>query len=235
MKRVAIIPARGGSKRLPRKNIRPFHGKPILHYPIAAAKASRLFDDVIVTTDDEEIATVAMLGGCSTVIKRPPELASDTATTAAAIRHAVQYLTREGAGLEHVCCIYPCTPLILPADFHAGFNRLVESGKCYVFTVTPYEQHPARSLRVFDDGRVQSHMPQYDNMRNQDLEPVVHDAGQWYWGTVDAWLNEIPIFGSWSIGHRLPRWRAIDIDTIDDWTVAEAVFAAKLHEGGLQP
>lgn len=229
MKRVAIIPARGGSKRLPRKNIRPFHGRPIIHYPIAAARASRIFDDVIVSTDDAEIATVAMLGGCSTVIKRPAELADDHATTGAVIAHAVRYLMNEGAQLEHVCCIYPCTPLIIPADFHAGFDKLVASGKCYVFTVSAYEQHPYRMLRCAEDGRVQSAMPQHDNVRNQDLEPMVHDAGQWYWGTAAAWLNEIPTFGAWSIGHRIPRWRGVDIDTIDDWMVAEAVFAAKYN------
>lgn len=232
MKRVAIITARGGSKRLPRKNIRPFHGKPILHYAIAAARASQLFDDVMVSTDDEEIATVACLSGCSTVIKRPAELANDTATTAAAMRHAVQYLTSEGAKLEHVCCIYPCTPLIQPADLHDGLTKLVTSGKCYVFPVCEYAPAVQRMLSMDLAGVVQSVWPNFDNVRTQDLEPRWHDAGQWYWGKADAWLNEIPIYGSWSIGLALPRWRCIDIDTYDDWVVAEAVYQAKVNEGG---
>lgn len=224
MKRVAIITARGGSKRLPRKNIRPFHGRPILHYAIAAAKQARLFDDVIVSTDDEEIATAAHLGGCSSVIKRPAELADDRATTAQAMHHAVRYLMDQGAPLEQVCCIYPCTPLLLPADLHDGFNKLMASGKCYVFPVAQYAPAVQRMLRMDDNGVMQPVWPNFNDVRTQDLEARWHDAGQWYWGKADAWLNEIPIYGSWSVGQPVPRWRAIDIDTGEDWIIAEAAY-----------
>lgn len=230
MKRAAVILARGGSKRLPRKNIRPFFGKPILHYPIAAARASLIVDEVAVSTDDPEIVRLAIEGGCHQVIHRPAELASDTATTAEAMRHAVEWLMRETPELEHVCCIYPCTPLIEPLDLQHGFERLVTSSKCYVFPVTTYEQAPQRMLRMEADGRVQSVWPQFDHMRNQDLDQRWHDGGQWYWGTRDAWLKGIPIYGAWSLGLPLPRWRCIDIDTYDDWLIAEAVYQAKFNE-----
>lgn len=227
MKRVAIITARGGSKRLPRKNIRPFHGKPIIHYAIAAAKASKLFDDVIVSTDDTEIATIAMFGACSSVIRRPAALADDSATTAQVMAHAVSYLMDAGAQLEHACCIYPCTPMLSPVDLHEGFELLVSRGKCYAFPVVAASPAPQRMLRREDDGRVASVWPQFDGVRSQDLEARWFDAGQWYWGKADAWLNEIPIYGTWSVSVCLPRWRAIDIDTIEDWELAEAAFAAK--------
>lgn len=231
MRRVAIITARGGSKRLPRKNIRPFHGKPILHYAVEAALASRIFDEVVVSTDDEEIAAVARLAGAN-AIRRPDEYADDCATTGAAMRHAVQYLVNHGARLEHVCCIYPCTPMILPSDLHDGFNKLVDTGKCYVFPVTQYAPAPQRMLRMEEDGRVQSVWPQFDGVRTQELDPRWHDGGQWYWGTARAWLEEIPIYGSWSVGISLPRWRCIDIDTYDDWRIAEAVYQARLDNEG---
>ncbi len=226
MKRVAIIPARGGSKRLPRKNIRPFFGKPVLHYPIAAALESRIFDAVYVSTEDPEISDIAMAAGAD-LLPRPSELASDTATTAAVMAHAVQFLKEGGVKLEQACCIYPCTPMIEAADFHRGFDLLRSNDRAsYVFTVTDYEQHPYRMLRFVGADWVRSIWPKYDDLRNQDLEPMVHDAGQWYWGWAQAWLDQMPIYGAWSMGFRLPRWRAIDIDTIDDWKVAEAAFSA---------
>lgn len=225
MHRVAIVLARGGSKRLPRKNIRPFHGRPILYYPVNAAIKCGLFDEVIVSTDDEEIAAIAGAVGCNTVIKRPEMLANDTATTAQAMRHAVQFLTDHGAALEHVCCLYPCTPMVRYQDLLEGFERLIESGKAYVFSIARYAPDIHRALMRWDDGSVRPVWAQFRNTPTQDLEPRYYDAGQWYWGTAAAWLNEVPIHDSWSIGHLLPRERAIDIDTQADWDLAWAVYA----------
>jgi pseudaminic acid cytidylyltransferase len=227
LKRVAIITARGGSKRLPRKNIHYFHGKPIIHYAIAAARASKLFDEVIVSTDDAQISRVSIDGGSHQVIHRPAELADDHATTAQVMAHAVRYLCDNGAPLEHVCCIYPCTPLLMPADLHRGFDKLVESGKAYAFPVCRAAPAPQRMLRMDDDGRVESVWPQFDGVRTQDIDPRWHDAGQWYWGTADAWMNGVPIYGN-AVGVEIPRWRAIDIDTADDWLIAEAVYQARV-------
>ena len=226
MKRVAIIPARGGSKRLARKNIMPFHGKPIIHYAIETARATRLFQEIFVSTDDEEISTVAMLAGCGHVIRRPAEFADDHATTGAVMRHAVQYLLEAGAPLEQVACIYPCTPLMMPADLVDGFNLLMASGKAYVFSVAEYAPAVARALIRWDDGSVQPLWPRLAKTRTQDLEKRYYDAGQWYWGQRDAWANELEPHHTHSIGLPIERWRAIDIDTYEDWRIAEAVFAS---------
>jgi pseudaminic acid cytidylyltransferase len=226
MRRVAIVTARGGSKRLPRKNIKVFHGRPIIHYPIAAARASGLFDEVFVSTEDPEIMAIAEEGG-AVVLHRPLELASDTATTAAVMRHAVNHLVSNGAPIEFACCIYPCTPCILPTDFHDGLALLHGRNAQYVFPVTTYEQAPQRMLNMRESGVMCSVWPEYDHVRNQDLPTRFHDGGQWYWGRASAWCNEVPIYQT-GVGMVLPRWRCIDIDTIDDWEIAEAVYQAKV-------
>lgn len=228
--RVAIIPARGGSKRLPRKNIRPFAGKPILHYPIKAARECLLFDEVIVSTDDAEIARLAIDGGCHRVMHRPAVLADDFATTGQVMRHAVAELIEDLGGykLEHVCCIYPCTPLLLAADLQAGFNTLVESGKAYVFSVAEYAPQIHRALIRWPDGAVRAVFPNMRDARTQDLDPRYYDAGQWYWGKAESWLKEVPIHDAWSIGHVIPRTRAIDIDTNEDWLMAEALYRTQV-------
>lgn len=225
MKRVAIIPARGGSKRLPRKNIRPFHGKPIIAYPIAAARASQLFDEVIVSTDDPEISRLAVVLGAHEVIHRPAALADDYATTAAVMRHAVNFLMEAGAPLETACCIYPCTPFIRPQDLHDGYNLRVTAEEIYCFPVAAYAPAMQRALRL-DLGVVEPVWPQFEGVRTQDLEPRYFDAGQWYWGLAYAWRYEAPIYQN-AAGLVIDRMRAIDIDTYDDWRLAEALFTTR--------
>lgn len=232
MKRVAIITARGDSKRLPRKNIRPFHGRPIIHYAIAAAKASMLFDDVIVSTDDEEITAVAHQGGCQWVIKRPAELANDHATTGQVMAHAVDQFLIGGAALEHACCIYPCTPLMTSADLQKGFDLLLHGTRAsYVYPVAQYAPAVQRMMRRDENGLMSMVWPKFDQVRTQDLEPRWHDAGQWYWGLARAWRDEIPILVQ-GVGMPIEGWRAIDIDTYDDWVIAEAVYQAKFSNEG---
>lgn len=228
MRRVAIILARGGSKRLPGKNIRPFHGTPILHYAISAARASGCFDEVLTSTDDPETTRLAIDGGCHRVIHRPTELADDHATTAAAMAHAVSHLLRDGA-LEQVCCLYPCTPMLQPADLLNGCRHLSDSGADYVVPVTTYGHAPQRMLCLEEGGRLRSVWPQFDDVRSQDLEPRYCDAGQWYWGRAQAWASGGSIYKH-AVGLLLPRLRAIDIDTEEDWMLAEAVYAA--NHGG---
>lgn len=236
MKRIAVITARGGSKRLERKNIRPFHGRPIIHYAIDAARQSRLFDDVVVSTDDQEIATVAHLAGVHWVIKRPAELADDHATTGQAMRHAAEMVRAAHPEIEHIACIYPCTPLMIPADLHAGFDKLLTSGKSYVLSVAQYSPSIHRALMLWNDGAIRPVWSNLMNTRTQDLDKRYHDAGQWYIGKAEAWLKEVPILDSWSIGHEIPTWRAIDIDTYEDWVIAEAVYQAKFtNEGRPKP
>lgn len=225
MRRVAIILARGGSKRIPRKNIKSFHGKPIIGYVIAAARSSGCFAEVVTSTDDQEITRVAIDSGCHQVIHRPAELADDHATTAAAMAHAVSHLRRNGQDLEHVCCLYPCTPFVEPADLQAGLELLLATGSRYAFPVVQFDVAPQRMMRRDDRGLVRTVWPQFDLVRTQDLEPRWHDAGQWYWGCADAWLGGEPIFGERSAGLPMPRLRAIDIDTAEDWALAETIYA----------
>lgn len=228
--RAAIITARGGSKRLPRKNVRDFHGRPIIVHAIRTAMNTGLFDTVIVSTDDAEISLVATAFGAEAPFQRPPELADDHASTAQVMKHAVNWLLERARHYEHVCCIYPCTPLMRATDLIDGHQLLERTGKCYAFPVAQYAPAMQRALRVEPDGRVQSVWPNFDGVRTQDLEPRYYDAGQWYWGTAEAWLNEIPIYGSWSVAMPIQRWRAIDIDTEDDWLIAEAVYRAQFTD-----
>ena len=233
--RIAIIPARGGSKRIPRKNVRAFAGKPIIAYSIEAAQHSGLFDNVIVSTDDEEIAQVARDFGAATPFMRPPELSDDYTGTTAVVAHAVKQVQRHGREVDAACCIYATAPLIAVDDLRAGHARLaggdLASGDLaggdldYVFSATRYAFPPQRALLVGDNGRVAPMFPKHSGTRSQDLPPVYHDAAQFYWGSGVAWTGQRPIYGPRSGIVELPHWRVQDIDTPDDWTAAELIFS----------
>lgn len=224
--RLCVIPARGGSKRIPRKNIRDFCGQPMIAWSIQAARESACFDKIIVTTDDEEIAAQARLLGASTPFMRPPELADDYATTLPVIRHAVQWQVSHGAAPTHVCCLYATAPFVRPQDLRQGLARLCDTGSCYAFTVTSYPFPVQRALRITPAGSIEMLHPEHANTRSQDLEEAFHDAGQFYWGTAAAWLDGVPIYGPASVPVVLPRWRVQDIDTAEDWQRAELMFNA---------
>jgi pseudaminic acid cytidylyltransferase len=224
--RLAIIPARGGSKRIPRKNIKSFAGKPMIAYAIEAAKASKSVDRVIVSTDDPEIAAIAREIGAETPFDRPAELADDHTPTVPVIAHAIQACMTLGWDLEHACCIYPGVPLIDPVDIGAAFDLLEASGgDGYAFPIAPFPSAVQRALRRDATGAVAPINPEHVSTRTQDLEPAYFDAGQFYWGTVAAWLQGLPIHSN---GHTiiLPEWRVVDIDTPDDWDRAEMLFQA---------
>lgn len=222
---IAIIPARGGSKRIPHKNVRHFAGKPIIAYSIAAAQGSALFDDVIVSTDDEGIAQVARDFGASVPFVRPSELSDDHTGTTAVVAHAVEWMQRQGRTIDAACCIYATAPLLMIDDLRAGHHHLDSSGMDYVFSATRYAFPPQRALLVGDNGRVAAMFPEYSETRSQDLPPVYHDAAQFYWGSAIAWTEQRPIYGPRSGIVELPHWRVQDIDTPDDWTAAEITFS----------
>ncbi len=224
--RLAVIPARGGSKRIPRKNIRPFAGKPIVAYSIEAARASALFDRVIVSTDDEEIARVARDCGAETPFVRPRELSDDHTGTNAVVRHAISWCGEHGALPQHVCCIYATAPFVQPRYLREGYERLVASGKSFAFSVTSFAFPIQRALRIGADGCVQPIWPEYIARRSQDLEEAYHDAGQFYWGTARAFLDELVLYSSASVPVILPRHLVQDIDTEEDWVRAELMFGA---------
>lgn len=220
---LAVIPARGGSKRIPRKNIRPFAGKPMIAFAIEAALCAGLFDHVVVSTDDEEIANVARDYGAETPFVRAPELSDDHTPTVPVVADAIERCAALGWPVEAVCCLYPGVPLIDPADIVAAYALLVEAGEGYVFPVTAFPSVIQRALRRTGDGRVAPFDPQYAATRTQDLEPAYYDAGQFYWGTADSWLARQTIHAH-GRAIVLPEWRVADIDTLDDWERAERLY-----------
>ena len=224
--RVAIIPARGGSKRIPRKNIKPFAGKPMIGYAIEAALGCGLFDHVIVSTDDDEIAEIAGQFGAAVPFRRTADLADDVTPTVPVIAHAIRACAELGWAIDHACCIYPGVPFIRAADIAAAFDLLLSGdGGGYSFPVTGFPSPIQRALRRADDGRVVPFNPEHVGTRTQDLEPAYHDAGQFYWGHADAWLAGLNIHAH---GRTivLPEWRVVDIDTPADWHRAEALHRA---------
>ena len=226
MKNVAVIPARGGSKRIPQKNIRDFCGKPMIAWSIAAAQASGCFDDIIVSTDDPKTSAVAESFGARVPFVRPPELSDDFTPTTPVIKHATEWCLENLTGVTHVCCIYATAPFLTAEYLSRGLEVLTASDSDYAFSVTSYAFPIQRALRLDDKNRTEMFNPEYFSIRSQDLEASWHDAGQFYWGTADAWIEERPIFSTWSKAVILPRHRVQDIDTWEDWEFAERIFKA---------
>ena len=226
--RLAIIPARGGSKRIPRKNIRDFAGRPMIGYAIAAARESGVFDRIVVSTDDDEIAAIAKEQGAEVPFMRPPALSNDTAGTVPVLQHAMQKLHCPDDA--QVCCIYPGVPLLQAKVLREALDLLNASGCDFVFPVLEFPSPVQRALTRDADGRTRSMFPEHADTRTQDLTPAYHDAGQFYWGTAAAWHSgRSPHLGARTLV--LPSWAAVDIDTPDDWARAEALFRA-LNPGG---
>lgn len=219
---IAIIPARGGSKRIPRKNIKEFCGKPMIAYAITAAKDSGLFEHIVVSTDDEEIAQIARAWGAETPFVRPTELANDYTATVPVIAHGIEACRSLGWNFDQVCCIYPGVPFIQTDDLRGALVRLTSNEADYCFLVAEYPSVIQRALKLLSNGKMQPFYPEFVTTRTQDLEPAYHDAGQFYWGKADAWLTNPKIHSS-GLGYVIPNWRVVDIDTQDDWARAEVL------------
>lgn len=222
--RLAVIPARGGSKRIPRKNIREFCGKPIIAYSIEAARQSNCFDRIIVSTDDDEIAAVAREWGAEIPFGRPAELANDLAGTIPVIKHAIEWFNENDISPELVCCIYATAPFVTSKDLQRGLDVLLSSGSEYAFSLTSYPFPIQRAVKLTSSGRLEMFQPEHFNTRSQDLEDAYHDAGQFYWGLSSAFLRELPLFSEVAAPVFLPRHRVQDIDTSEDWHRAEIMF-----------
>lgn len=222
---VAVIPARGGSKRIPDKNIRTFAGKPIIAYSIMAARESGCFDRVVVSTDSDEIAEVALKYGAEIPFLRPSEISDDHTPTIPVIRHAITALQRLGERPEIVACVYATAPFLRGDDLRNAYNRLLKCAS-FVFGVTEYRFPIQRALRRSAEGNVSMFTPDHFATRSQDLEPAWHDAGQFYLARAETWLTEEVIFQSSSIGLALSPKRVQDIDTLADWEQAELMFEA---------
>lgn len=222
--RVAVIPARGGSKRIPRKNIKMFCGRPMIAWSILAAQKSGLFERIIVSTDDAEIAEIARAYGAQTPFLRPPELSDDYAGTTEVIAHALSWLHAQGAQINAACCIYATAPLIRIEDLLRGLETLESGDWAYAFSVTEFSSSVYRSFQASSEGGLTMLFPEYFTARSQDLPVALHDAGQFYWGTYDAWTQGLRIFDRHSAPVSIPRWRVQDIDDMDDWIRAEMIF-----------
>jgi pseudaminic acid cytidylyltransferase len=224
--RLALIPARGGSKRIPRKNIKLFCGKPMIAWSIEAALQSGCFDRVMVSTDDNEIAQAAKTYGADAPFFRPSELADDHTGTIPVIAHATQWQNENGIAATEVCCIYATAPFVQAEDLQRGLQLLQSSGADYAFSVTTYAFPIQRAIRITPEQRVEMFQPQHFATRSQDLEEAWHDAGQFYWGKAQAWLKGKPLFSKDAAPVPLPRYRVQDIDTPEDWARAEWMFNA---------
>jgi len=222
--RIAVIPARGGSKRIPRKNVKDFCGKPMIGWPIEAARASGIFDRVIVSTDDPEIAAIAASLGAEVPFVRPAELADDHAGTTEVVAHATQWALNQQLKVSEVCCIYATAPFVEPDDLRRGLSALESGAWRYAFSATEFPAPIFRAFRPLSGGGVQMFFPEHMATRSQDLPAALHDAGQFYWGTKQAWLDMSPVFSEHSIAVLIPRTRSQDIDTPEDWEFAEALF-----------
>lgn len=221
--RIAVVPARGGSKRIPRKNIKNFCGKPMIAWSIEAAKVSALFDHIFVSTDDEEIADIAKQWGAEVPFMRPAELSNDYAGTTEVIAHATQWVLGQGFDVDIVCCIYATAPFIQVADLKRGLAALESGDWDYAFTATDFAAPIFRSFKQNAEGGIEMFYPEHFSTRSQDLPIALHDAGQFYWGRTSAWIEGKRIFDRRSIPVVIPRWRVQDIDTQDDWERAEIV------------
>lgn len=224
--RLAVIPARGGSKRIPRKNIKLFCGKPMIAWSIDAALQSGCFDEVVVSTDDQEIAEVALAYGATVPFIRPASLADDHTGTIPVVRHAIEWFQQSGRSPVQVCCIYATAPFIQVDDLRRGLELLRTSDCSYAFSVTSYPFPIQRAVRITSQGRVEMFRPEHFRTRSQDLDEAWHDAGQFYWGTAQAWIEELMMFTPASAPVRLPRHLVQDIDTAEDWRRAELMFRA---------
>lgn len=227
---VAIIPARGGSKRIPRKNIKLFCGRPMIAWSIQAAHESGLFERIIVSTDDEEIAEVARGWGAETPFVRSPELAGDYVGTTEVIAHAAHWLEAQDQTLTAVCCIYATAPLIREADLKRGLEVLQSGDWAYAFSVAEFSPSVYRAFQALPEGGLSMVFPEYFSTRSQDLPVALHDAAQFYWGRPDAWTQGLRIFDSHSMPVAIPRWRVQDIDDMDDWIRAEMIFKQMTSE-----
>ena len=223
-KSVAIIIARGGSKRIPKKNIKNFHGKPIIYYSISKAINSEIFDDVLVSTDDQEIAKIAESYGAKVPFMRSAKNSDDTSTTADVILEVLNELKNSGKDYFSFCCIYPTAPL-LDIDNLKKAKQLIHSSECdSVFPITKFSFPIQRSLKINDSGFLEMNWPEMKTVRSQDLQENYHDAGQFYYLSVSEFYTNKSLYTEKSIGIEISNIIAQDIDNLEDWKLAEIKY-----------
>ncbi len=221
---LAIIPARGGSKRIPRKNIKNFCGKPIISYAIEAVKNSKMFSNIVVSTDDLEIKEISLELGAKVPFMRPKDLSDDFIETQPVIKHAIKECLKREFIFDSVCCIYPCVPLITSNDIKKAFEIHKKNQYKYCFPIVEFSP-PIQQAFEFNERNHNLSLvsPGFELERTQDLKKTFFDAGQFYWGRKDLWLNKKNMMAT-GVGLVLPRWRILDIDNLEDWKRAELMY-----------
>ncbi|MEN6384143.1 MAG: pseudaminic acid cytidylyltransferase [Phycisphaerales bacterium] len=223
MSSVAIITARGGSKRIPGKNIKPFCGKPIIAYSIEAAIESKLFDEVMVSTDDNKIAEIAIQYGAKVPFMRSRENSEDHSKTVDVLVEVISRYRAEGKNFEYGCCLYPTAPFVNSGKLQESLKVLFKENADTLYSVVEFEFPLQRAFRI-ENGRIVYAQPEYANTRSQDLEPFYHDCGQFYWFKTESVMKEKSLMTSNTAYFEVPRYEAQDIDTLDDWIIAESLY-----------
>ena len=231
--RLCVIPARGESKRIPRKNIKDFFGQPMIAYSIKAALKSNFFDQVIVSTDDAEIAEVAKYFGASVPFVRPDELANDYTGTVPVVKHAIEWFDDQGQSPSEVCCLYATAPFVRAGTIKRAYEQMQSTQADYCFTVTSFAFPIQRALKVTAKNRIEMFYPEHLETRSQDLEESYHDAGQFYWGKAEAFKQQKPLFSKSATPYILPRHLVQDVDTLEDWKRAELMYQVLKKSGEL--
>lgn len=222
MKNIAVIPARGGSKRIPRKNIKPFMGKPIIAYSIEAALQSGLFDEVMVSTDDMEIAEIALQYGAKVPFMRSMEAANDFIGTDDVILEVLTMYKEQGRLFDTICCIYSTAPFITSEKLTEAYSKLTDDIDS-IFTCVAYSYPVQRGLHIVD-GKISMVHPEYAYARSQDLETIYHDAGQFYMSRTSSFIHEKSFWGKNTVGLVLSELEVQDLDTLTDWRLAEMKY-----------
>ena len=228
-----MIPARGESKRIPRKNIKDFFGQPMIAYSIKAALKSNFFDQVIVSTDDAEIAEVAKYFGASVPFVRPDELANDYTGTVPVVKHAIEWFDDQGQSPSEVCCLYATAPFVRAGTIKRAYEQMQSTQADYCFTVTSFAFPIQRALKVTAKNRIEMFYPEHLETRSQDLEESYHDAGQFYWGKAESFKQQKPLFSKSATPYILPRHLVQDVDTLEDWKRAELMYQVLKKSGEL--
>ena len=228
---VAVITARGGSKRIPGKNIKIFAGKPMIAWPIEAAKKAGIFDKIIVSTDSDKISRIAEDWGAEVPFRRPSALSDEHTATAPVLEHALHWLCDQGISPKFACCLYPTAPFIQSDDILRGHQLLIETGAPAALSVTTFDFPILRGFKVHDDGSLAFNWPEHELTRSQDLPHFYHDAGQFYWVDVLQFFAQKKLLMAGARPVVLPRKRVQDLDTPEDWEVAELMAVALLKEG----
>ena len=227
--KIAIIPARGGSKRIPKKNIKDFLGKPIICWSIKAAQDSGLFDKIIVSTDDKDISNIAQSYGAEVPFVRPSNLSDDITPTVPVIKHATNFYLDLGLNIDYACCIYPCAPFVTKEDIKKSFKILASSDQSFCYPITEYSHPIQRALKINAEGKLSYYNnKKMSTVRTQDLDITFHDCGQFYWGKVSGWIED-KIMHTDAVGYIVKNSEFVDIDNLDDWERAENIFKLRTN------